>query len=394
MKKIIDKFNFINIGVLIVFSIISVLILKIIIPRYCEQYSNIAILVVWLGTAIAISQYGNNFNVYNRKSNKVKTIIIIIIICYIIYFLSGLFLGYRYSPYSQNLIIIMKNIVYFLGIIVLKEYTRNRLLSVNNKKIIIVVITIFFILCEINFNKFKIIYGVNEQLFQYLIIEIIPIIAVNILCTYLIKNGGISLDYAYVIPTTIIKYVAPIFPNLDDFVVVSFKLLLIFIIIIYVNYIIKIQEYKISVREQKKENPFLIILVSILLCIFIIFIAGILTYKPIAIMSNSMSPTFRRGSVVIVKKINNHFGDIKIGDILEYKTENGTVIHRIVKIDEDLYGKYTFKTKGDANNADDNIEITEEQAEGIVKCAIPYIGYPSVFIAENIFKKSSFIVLK
>ena len=66
-------------------------------------------------------------------------------------------------------------------------------------------------------------------------------------------------------------------------------------------------------------------------------------YKPFYIMSESMDPVIKVGHIVISKPINAD--DIDIGDIIAYKTPSKTVIHRVIKINDD--GTYEFK--GDNN---------------------------------------------
>ena len=71
---------------------------------------------------------------YKAKSDKVQTIFIIVLIYLMIYFSSGLVLGYVRSPYSHSILGIAKNIWSFLTIIVFQEYIRSILVGYTRKR--------------------------------------------------------------------------------------------------------------------------------------------------------------------------------------------------------------------------------------------------------------------
>ena len=115
--------------------------------------------------------------------------------------------------------------------------------------------------------------------------------------------------------------------------------------------------------------------------VLIYFVSGYFKYYAIAIASNSMSPTFERGSVAIIKKIDGDYSNLDIGEIIAYHYENKIIAHRIDKITE-INGKKYFYTKGDANNSIDNYVVGEEMIMGTINYYIPFIGYPTVLLNE------------
>ena len=391
MKKNVDNFNIVNSIILFVLIIMSIIVLKFIIPTYFNDYAIIANLITLiLITAVAFSY---KTKVFVRSGvEKAKTVLIIVIIANLLYFLLGIFVGYMSNPYSFNIIILLKNIFLFVGITALEEYIRTKLIRHNNSLIFLVGITILFFVYQFNFYEFidKINTANNEVMFEYIVETVLPLIGYNILCTYLSNLGGGILNYAYSIPMTLLMYILPIFPNTDWFVHSSFRFILIVVIITYLNYEERARDIRFR-RERKKKSKEKNIVSIACLSVFVLFVAGILPYKPIAIMSNSMNPTFKRGSLVISKKIGNRYSEIKEGDILEFKSSNGVIVHRVVAVNKSEDGKYTFITKGDANKSTDNVIINENQVIGVAKAHIPYLGYPSVLVAELIFKKDNHI---
>jgi signal peptidase I len=106
-------------------------------------------------------------------------------------------------------------------------------------------------------------------------------------------------------------------------------------------------------------------------------IPSIFGYKPMVVLTGSMAPEINPGDVIIGKGVNAK--NIRIGDIITYKISDEMLItHRVIEV-VDKQGRQAFKTKGDANNVDDNNLITEEQLVGRYSFRIPYAGYVSNF---------------
>ena len=57
------------------------------------------------------------------------------------------------------------------------------------------------------------------------------------------------------------------------------------------------------------------------------------------------------------------------------------ITHRIVRIEQGEKGQRIFITKGDNSPSEDK-PVTGDQIVGIVRGAIPYAGYPSVWLQE------------
>lgn len=203
------------------------------------------------------------------------------------------------------------------------------------------------------------------------------------------KTGGELLVYSYRIPIALATVLLPIFPNVDWFFSSMLEVLVSLILFVFINYEHTIKVNRLTRWQKKKINPKNSVSVIMMVIIFVVFVAGLLPYRPVAVMSNSMVPEFARGYVVITKKINEKdIKNIKVGDILEYQLNQSVVIHRIINI-EDEKGSLIFTTQGDNNNAPDIKKVEQNQIIGIVKFKIPYVGYPSVWFSEFLFKKES-----
>lgn len=105
----------------------------------------------------------------------------------------------------------------------------------------------------------------------------------------------------------------------------------------------------------------------------------ILNHSIYIVRSNSMSPTFKTGTLLIIKRTDS--GTINVDDIITFRKKNDTLstTHRVVEIiEEDNTRK--FVTRGDANNVDDPIPVSENEVLGKVTVYIPLLGYVFGFI--------------
>ncbi len=104
-------------------------------------------------------------------------------------------------------------------------------------------------------------------------------------------------------------------------------------------------------------------------------------YKVMIVSSGSMRPDITMGSIVIVKPADNY----KIGEVVTFQTgeDRDPITHRINEI-RVVGGEPQYITKGDANNAPDLGEISEEDIVGKVVFDIPFLGYIVNFIQKPI----------
>lgn len=118
-----------------------------------------------------------------------------------------------------------------------------------------------------------------------------------------------------------------------------------------------------------------IVAVALLLIVSVFPIPG--NYKVMTVLSGSMEPTIKMGSVVVIKPQEEY----KVGDVITFGSYSKTkppITHRIYQIKE-VNGKKVYITKGDANNAPDNREVKEKDILGRVIFSVPYFGYLASF---------------
>lgn len=106
----------------------------------------------------------------------------------------------------------------------------------------------------------------------------------------------------------------------------------------------------------------------------LVTVPRMLGWQGLIVLSGSMEPTLKTGSLAFVMPASAH--EIEAGDVITYRREGSRktlVTHRVVEVlraDQSV----EFVTQGDANTAPDASPISEEQFVGLVRYYLPFIG--------------------
>ena len=93
-------------------------------------------------------------------------------------------------------------------------------------------------------------------------------------------------------------------------------------------------------------------------------------YSSFVVVSGSMQPTLKVGSIVLTAKSPTY----QIGDVVAFENSIKQVVtHRIVDKASISEGNF-YELKGDANNTADNDPVSEKSIIGKSVFAVPYIG--------------------
>lgn len=106
-------------------------------------------------------------------------------------------------------------------------------------------------------------------------------------------------------------------------------------------------------------------------------------YRLYVVLSGSMSPTFDTGSIIGVKQIKPEM--VQAGDVVTFKSPEDpekVITHRVVSV-ETRNGQLQFITRGDANNANDQVPLPAAYLIGKEQFAIPYGGYVTNFASSK-----------
>lgn len=124
----------------------------------------------------------------------------------------------------------------------------------------------------------------------------------------------------------------------------------------------------------------MIVFVSLAVCLVGIRAFG---YTPYSVISGSMEPVYRTGSLVFVKNV--PYQSIKAGDAISFVLDKDLTVatHRVIDISDD--GEY-FYTKGDANSSPDPSPVYYKNIIGKATFSIPFLGYFAMWISSMTVK--------
>jgi len=118
-----------------------------------------------------------------------------------------------------------------------------------------------------------------------------------------------------------------------------------------------------------------------LIVVFAFLLVGVRVFdvKIYSVLSGSMEPTYKVGSLIYVKEVKPD--DLNEKDPITFQlTDNTIATHRIVDIQEDEKGNRLFQTKGDANLKVDERLVEESEIIGKPFFTIPLLGYVAHFM--------------
>lgn len=133
---------------------------------------------------------------------------------------------------------------------------------------------------------------------------------------------------------------------------------------------------------KKVWNGFTSVLVGLVL-ILAILLAGVrvVGLQPLTVLSGSMEPTYHVGSLIYVKEVD--YKELQAGDVITFMLDEDTLAtHRIVEVvpDDEDPDVLRYRTKGDANDAEDGSLVHYKNVVGTPVFTIPQLGYLANYI--------------
>ena len=385
--------RYIYIFILLMFYTIISTILEVNFPK---QFSLLINPFVYIAITIFLYIITNNkHGRFTKNKEHIKKMVIITLLYIITNFFMGFFCGFLKSPYSHKLVPMLKNIWQIMIPIIGIEYTRSVLVNNNRNNTVYIIfsVLIFFVL-ELGINSLLSRLIIREEAFKFIASTAIPLFASELLYTYLSIKGSYTLVLSYRIIVQLMYLLSPVYPNFDWFVTGIIGVLIPTIYYIIFKYDFEKRKRDSSRETLKKTNPITYIPFIALVLTFCAFMIGMFDYQPIAIVSNSMYPVFKRGDAVIFSKINkNNLKDIEKGTIIIYRIGKQQIVHRVIDV-KNVKGKIYYQTQGDANNSPDLKLVEQDQVLGIYNLAVGYIGYPSVWLSEFFNKQKPNVEIK
>ena len=308
-----------------------------------------------------------------------------VIVLFIILYVIGIFIGFTQNVYRFSLSNIIRNVIPYIAVIFITEIFRYEIIRKGEGSILsyILSILLFLILDSTLFlNTFDL--ATYDGVIKFVCSIVFPSIFKNILLLFLAKNGGPHPCIIYRLIMDLRVFLIPISPDfglyIESVVYTAFP-----VIVGGLTFVSLKQFQNKEVGPQKTKGLKIYKYVFIIILLMATITINLLTsckfkYAMIAIGSNSMNPLFYKGDAVLYEN-NYPIDKYEIGDILVFKKDAKTVVHRIIEIKE-VSKERIFYTKGDNNNGPDGYPIREEDIIGRYKNRVKFVGIFSVYLKE------------
>ena len=135
-----------------------------------------------------------------------------------------------------------------------------------------------------------------------------------------------------------------------------------------------------SLKLTLKIISNLIVIIAIILAMLLVGLK-FFGFQIYTVVSGSMEPTYHVGSLIYVREVDTN--TLKVKDPITFKLGDNTIAtHRIVEIvpNEQDSTKYSFRTKGDANEDIDANLVEPNKVLGKALFTVPYLGYLATYI--------------
>lgn len=319
----------------------------------------------------------------------------------------GLITSFGYNPVSFAPAMILLNAALVVSALLAVEVSRAYIIHATASKrpvLALALVSLFFTFIMVTFSELAYAVSYSNPLFTVEFIggTLIPAFTVSLFATYLAWLGGPLASIAYRGPLLAFMWFMPILPDLPW----GFKTLIgvvpPMVGFIYVNYVASAKDFRkagihlwgsrrlrINSRKAEKHERRSVIWWSVFAIAGIIsvwFSVGLFSVYPVVPYSGSMSPTLEVGDVAIIQEASA--ASVSGGDIIEYATAQGPIIHRVIEVrteDSQLY----FITKGDANDAYD-MPVTSSQVRGKLIAIVPKVGWASILVKNAIIEAWGF----
>jgi signal peptidase I len=301
----------------------------------------------------------------------------------------GLIYGFGKSPYDMSPKGIIRNIFIALLPLICKELMRAYLInSIKEKKIFVAIfiLAVLYTLLGVPLNRLMGLKGGLETL-EYVGENILPELSKNIIAGNLVYLGGAYLSIIYLGIIQAFYWLSPILPDLNWIAKAVIGTLCPVFSLMFIEYLYSLQLKPRKKTYNEKENPLGWIATITFALGIIWFAAGVFPIYPSVIATGSMIPMIYPGDVVLVRKMDGK--DAKLGDVIQYKSADIFIFHRVISISEEK-NQLKFQAKGDNNSRADSELVDPGLIKGKVIKVIPKIGWPSLLLkSRNSIPKES-----
>ena len=330
---------------------------------------------------------------------RVTIVAALVAIFYIIIYMDiGLFTGFGRSPLSFTPRFLMINFILVSSTLLGMELSRAYLIKSFGKRrpfLAIGLVTLLYSFISVSMIGL-LSFSDPLALTRFLGTGLLPVIAVNLLASYLAFIGGPIASIAYRAPLMALTWFSPILPNLSWGIEALLGVMVPTVSFLAINQFIPTATLRRSgiPAETKgfgrnRRSSLRGWMMASVLCVLVVWAStGLLGVQPTTVLSGSMRPTMDVGDMAIFRDV--PADSIGPGDIIRFWRDGEMVIHRVVEVSGEGDGRL-FVTKGDANREPDVAPVYPSQVRGKVVLNIPKVGWAAITVKGFFSRAWSFL---
>ena len=299
----------------------------------------------------------------------------------------GLFTGFGRSAFSFAPTALIINSILVLSTLLGMEFSRAYIIkSFGRGRPFLTIGLVTLLYSFVTISTLRLL-AINDPLglTKFLGISLLPIIAENLLASYLSLIGGPVASLAYRGPLMAFWWFSPILPHLSWGVEALLGVMVPTVGFFVINQFTSPMALRRSgiPAEAKgfgrnRRSSLRGWMIASVLCILVVWAStGLLGIKPTTVISGSMKPTMDVGDMAIVLDV--PADSVQSGDIIQFWMDGEMVIHRVVEASGKGDGRL-FVTKGDANREPDAAPVYPRQVMGKVVLNIPKVGWAAIAV--------------
>ncbi len=319
---------------------------------------------------------------------RVTIVAALVAIFYIIIYMDiGLFTGFGRSPLSFTPGALMVNLILVSSTLLGMELSRAYIIkSFGGRRPFLAIGLVTLLYSFISVSIIGLLsFSDPLALTRFLGTGLLPIVAVNLLASYLALIGGPIASLAYRAPLMALMWFSPILPNLSWGTEALLGVMAPTVSFLAINQFIPtatLRRSGIPVETKglgrNRRSSLRGWMIASVLCVLVVWTStGLLGIQPTTVISGSMKPTMDVGDVAII--LDAPADSVQTGDIIQFWRDGEMVIHRVVEVSDEGTGRL-FVTKGDANREPDAAPVYPSQVKGKVVLNIPKVGWAAIAV--------------
>ena len=320
------------------------------------------------------------------KAYQINIIAVISVAVYGLIFLAlAYFRGIGINIMAANIGMILWNLWHWGSIVLFGELIRYRLIrySKDNYRVITFFI-VTVVLAYAKLNDLRYLLNGDLALQNFIFVSVMQGVTVGALASYYSVNGRFSSVILVRSVYTMVPMLIPVLPHVEPipWALITCMQAMASAIPIYLTTANKDGQHLRTKQAAKYERkPMARYAVTLTAAgTFAAFLLGLFPIYPVVILTDSMTGTFDRGSIVFIQRISDAYYKVETADIIHFNHGGIDFVHRVIEFAYDSYDVRKYITMGDANDIVDPFPVSQEDVHGVARFFFPFIGYPLVWI--------------